>query len=279
MHAMAGHLRSHPIIDQMDPSHEQELAIWERGRDVVVTAGAGSGKTLTLVARYLALLAEGCLGPEAPHGLRSAVAITFTEKAAREMRNRVRDEIRRYLETPGLPKTERNRWQDLYIALDAARIGTIHALCAEILRSHPAEAAVDPRFEVLDEGQSNLLRRQAVDEALARTAEDPRLVRLFELFRERGLRDSLDSLIRRRLDAAEAFAALPADVLAHWQEVFGARQAQALAELTARPDWRSAVASLSSAAATAASRGAGGLARRRDHKHPRRPAGGAHMPG
>ena len=58
-------------------------AIAERGRDVAVTAGAGAGKTRALVARYLALLAEGL-------PLRKVVAITFTKKAAREMRNRAR---------------------------------------------------------------------------------------------------------------------------------------------------------------------------------------------
>ena len=85
----------HPIVQQTSPSPEQEPAILARGCDVVVTAGAGTGKTRTLVARYLALLAE-----ELP--LRSIVAITFTKKASREMRNRVRDEMRRYLERPAL---------------------------------------------------------------------------------------------------------------------------------------------------------------------------------
>ena len=93
----------HPIVAAMRPSPEQLPAITTWGRDVVVTAGAGAGKTLTLVARYLALLAEGT-------PLRAILAITFTEKAAREMRNRVRDEVRRYLESPGLAGSEYARW-------------------------------------------------------------------------------------------------------------------------------------------------------------------------
>ena len=105
----------HPIVARMSPSPEQAAAILARGRDVVVTAGAGAGKTLTLVARYLALLAEGC-------PLRNAIAITFTEKAAREMRNRVRDEVRRYLEMDGLPPAERDRWQEVYTGLDLSLI-------------------------------------------------------------------------------------------------------------------------------------------------------------
>ena len=221
----------HPIVAAMQPSTEQAPAICARRCDVVVTAGAGAGKTLTLVARYLALLAEGV-------PLRSIIAITFTEKAAREMRNRVRDEVRRYLETPGLAGSEHERWQEVYSGLDAARISTIHGLCAEILRGHPAEARVDPRFAVLDEGQGNLLRRQAVDEALARAAEDPDLVPLFELLGERGFRFTLDTLLRGRLDAAAAFSKIPDDVLAHWRAALTAQQTQALAELLVSPDWQ-----------------------------------------
>jgi ATP-dependent helicase/nuclease subunit A len=227
--------RFHLIVAQMMPSAEQEPAIMERGRDVVVMAGAGSGKTRTLVARYLALLAEGC-------PLRGAIAITFTEKAAREMRNRVREQIRRYLEKPGLPEAERERWQGLYGGLDAARIGTIHGLCSEILRSHPAEAAVDPRFTVLDEGQANLLQRQAVAETLGWAAEDSNLAPLFGLLGERGLRETLAALLRRRLDAAETFSRMPDDVLASWQAVLVERQAQTLAGLMAHFDWQDAAA-------------------------------------
>src|SRR5512139_53573 len=97
----------HPIVAVMQPSAEQLPAITTRGRDVVLTAGAGAGKTLTLVARYLARLADGL-------PLRGAIAITFTEKAAREMRNRVRDEVRRYLENPFLAEPERTSWQEIY---------------------------------------------------------------------------------------------------------------------------------------------------------------------
>ena len=242
----------HPIVAALQPSTEQIPAITTRGRDVVVMAGARRGKTLTLVARYLALLAEGC-------PLRGAIAMTFTEKAAREMRNRVREDVRRYLEAEDLDGGEHDRWQAIYSGLDAARISTIHGLCAEILRSHPAEARVDPRFDVLSEGQGNLLRRQAIDETLAWAAEDPELVPLFGLLGERGFRSALDALARGRLDASEAFARLldrqgasSADVLAHWRAELAARQAAALAGLLDCPDWQDAAATVRSEAATKA---------------------------
>ena len=233
----------HPIVAQLRPSPEQEPAVVERGRDVVVTAGAGTGKTRTLVARYLSLLAEEL-------SLRSVVAITFTKKAAREMRNRVREEMRVYLERLDLPAEERDRWQDRYTALDAARIGTIHSLCAEILRAHPAEAGVDPRFEMMEEGQINILRRRAVDETLAWTADDEEAVVLFSLLGERDLRDTLDTLIKQRLDAQRAFANLPDDVLAHWQQELIEQQRQVLEALLAKPEWADAVATLESCTPT-----------------------------
>src|SRR5690554_4231616 len=91
----------HPIVAQLRPSEEQLPAVTLRGEDIVVTAGAGAGKTRTLVARYLSLLAGG-LSP------RRIAAITFTRKAAREMRNRVRASIATYLRDETLNPQERN---------------------------------------------------------------------------------------------------------------------------------------------------------------------------
>ena len=117
----------HAIITQLSPSAEQMPAVTATGSDVVVTAGAGAGKTRTLVARYLALLADGV-------PLRGIVAITFTRKAALEMRNRLRETVRLYLEQPNLPAEERRLWAAHITALDGARVGTIHNLCAKVRR-------------------------------------------------------------------------------------------------------------------------------------------------
>ena len=80
----------HPIIVRLQPSSEQAPAVFAHGCDVVVVAGAGTGKTRTLVARMLHLLTTGM-------ELRRIVAVTFTVKAAREMRNRLREEIQLFL--------------------------------------------------------------------------------------------------------------------------------------------------------------------------------------
>ncbi|MGD2178752.1 MAG: UvrD-helicase domain-containing protein, partial [Anaerolineae bacterium] len=200
----------HAIVKQMAPSDEQAPPIMARGSDVAVTAGAGAGKTRTLVARALSLLADGL-------PLRALVAITFTRKAAREMRNRMRAEVRRYLESEDLSGEERDRWRRAYTQLDAARIGTIHSLCAEILRHHPAEMGLDPRFDTLEEGQMALLRAQAIDVALARAADDPDTVHLFADFGERGLRHAIGHLLEKRLDVSEARRRLPADLWSAWR--------------------------------------------------------------
>jgi ATP-dependent helicase/nuclease subunit A len=227
----------HPIVEQQSPSPEQVPAIAERGRDVVVTAGAGTGKTRTLVARYLALLSEGL-------PLRAIIAITFTQKAAREMRNRVREAMRRYLQGAGLSEVEHRHWQQRYSELDAARISTIHSLCSEILRAHPAEAGFDPRFEVLDEGQANLLQGQVIDEALARAADTPALVPLFAILGERELRDTLTSLLRRRLETTTSLARLPANLMSHWAQHLRRRQQRGLEALVADEAWSKWVAIL-----------------------------------
>ncbi|MGB8645009.1 MAG: UvrD-helicase domain-containing protein [Anaerolineae bacterium] len=226
-----------PIVEQTHPSPEQRPAIEARDADIVVTAGAGAGKTRTLVARYLGLLADGL-------PLRSIVAITFTKKAAREMRNRVRAEMRRYIEQPALATNERSRWQEHYGALDGARIDTIHGLCTDILRAHPAEAQVDPNFEVLQEGAAALLLNQVLDRALVHAADAAELTPLFPLLGETTLRATLDQLLHKRLDAAISFTHLPADIAAYWRTTLEQRRVQALAQLLVAPEWTDAVEAL-----------------------------------
>ena len=177
-------------FDELNPT--QVEAVLERQAGLVVTAGAGCGKTRTLVARYLSLLGEG-LDP------RSMAAITFTEKAAREMRSRVRSALSELVKAAENPE-ERYFWAALEVRMDAARIGTIHSLCAEILRFHPAEALLDPLFEVMDEGLTAVLRAHIVEDTLAWLADQEQLSRLFSFFSLRRLQDLLLRLLERRLD-------------------------------------------------------------------------------
>ncbi|MCJ7733259.1 MAG: UvrD-helicase domain-containing protein [Anaerolineales bacterium] len=200
----------HPILTQMDPSPEQALPILSRGQDIAVTAGAGTGKTRTLVARYLSLLAEGV-------SLRRIVAITFTKKAAREMRNRIREEVRKYLAQLDPPQHEYIFWRDVYENLDAARISTIHSLATDILRQFPAQMNLDPQFELLDDGQSARLRSQAVEAALGWAAQDEKASFLFITYGDWKLRRVINELVNNRLDIQDALNAAPDDLWGKWQ--------------------------------------------------------------
>jgi len=196
------------LLQLNDPQMQAATA----GGHVVVTAGAGSGKTRTLVGRYLALLED-----DVP--LRAIAAITFTDKAAREMRTRIRRTISDWLaqEPPW-----RAFWEESFADLDAARIGTIHSLCAQVLRAHPAEAArlgVMPGFGVLEEGRAAVLRSRAVEEGLAWAADDEAASHLFRLLSEFGLRRAVSTLLGKRLDAGAAFERMGDDPLRGWDAV------------------------------------------------------------
>jgi len=194
----------------------QEKAVTDSNSAIAVTAGAGSGKTLSLVGRYLHLLEQG-------YPLRSILAITFTEKAAREMRSRIRVALFPHPsplpEGEGVINSPRPLGEGLGVRdIDSARIGTIHSLCAEILRSHPAEAGLDPAFEVLEEGLAAALQAEAIESALAWAATDEESVALFEPFKENELREILKSLLNRRLDVFSA-RTLPESASADFHEL------------------------------------------------------------
>lgn len=185
------------LLETFSLNPEQHLAAVDRGRDVVATAGAGSGKTLTLVARYTSLLAEG-IPP------RRIAAITFSIKAAREMRARVRDKLFQ-LQQSATSEAERHGWVELSAQMDAARISTIHSLCSEILRAHPAEAGIDPRFEVIDESLSAALRVQAVEDTLKALVEEEEFAPLLTHISTYDMTAMLKELLNQRLIAGEVF--------------------------------------------------------------------------
>src|SRR5690606_24056736 len=116
----------------------------------VVEAAAGTGKTTALIGRMIALLRTGRAR------LEEIVAVTFTEKAAGEMKLRLRGELER-AHAGALDDVERARFEAALAELEAARIGTIHSFCADILRERPVEAGVDPALDVLSEDQEREL--------------------------------------------------------------------------------------------------------------------------
>ena len=227
---------SHPIVQALGLSEQQLAAIRGLADDALITAGAGTGKTRTLTARYLQLLARGV-------PLRGIVAITFTRKAAREMRNRIRKQVWAYLSTPGLSEAERERWGDIANRLDAARISTIHGLCQEILRTHPAEARVDPDFQTLEESKTLLLQEESVDEALFWAAGQAHLADLLATEGESAVRAGVKALLFRGSEARALLQSLPDEpqaLLDAWESWLLRAQRSRLDEVMADPPWQEA---------------------------------------
>ena len=117
-----------------------------------VEAGAGSGKTTALVTRVLALVVTGTAE------LKSIAAITFTEKAAAELRDRIRRKLEeRAEEAVAADETDVDMRCRLALdQLDGAAIGTLHSFAQRLLSEHPIEAGIPPRIEVLDEVSSDV---------------------------------------------------------------------------------------------------------------------------
>jgi ATP-dependent helicase/nuclease subunit A len=156
------------------PNPEQAAAIEARG-DVFLSAGAGTGKTSVLVERFAAAVCDEGLDVD------SVLVITYTKRAAAELRGRIRQALR-----------ERGRFE-LARALDGAWISTIHGFCNRLLKTHPFQAGLDPRFRELDEAQAAVVRGEAFDEALDRfcAGGDPERLRLLGTYRADGLRRML----------------------------------------------------------------------------------------
>ena len=167
-------------------------------RNVVLEASAGTGKTRVLVERYVNLLRAGV---EPDHIL----AITFTRKAAAEMRERIIDRLR---EAARLSQFDAGRWRELKERLGEIAISTIDAFCLSLLREFPLESDVDPGFDLADDTEVPRLISESLDRALricrgvARVDDDVALV--FAQLGERRLRTGLSALLDRRLVAPQA---------------------------------------------------------------------------
>lgn len=128
-----------------EPTPSQRKAITTVHCPLAVTAGAGSGKTRVLVERYLHLLDTGT-------PIEQIAAVTFTKKAAQEMKDRLRD-----------------KRPDLIESLEQAQISTIHSLCQRIIQEHPLQARMDPRFRVAEEWESRVMLSETIDEVVGET--------------------------------------------------------------------------------------------------------------
>ncbi len=161
-----------------EPTPEQAAAIGAKGGDVLLEAGAGTGKTGVMVDRYCRLVCDAKVSPDA------VLAFTFTDKAAAELRERIRAELGRRAEAGSA------RARELLGSFGGAWVTTIHGFCNRLLAAHPVAAGIDPDFRVLDAPEAARAAREAFDEALAEflAADDPRREETVAAYEIDGLR-------------------------------------------------------------------------------------------
>jgi ATP-dependent helicase/nuclease subunit A len=143
------------VVDYRDQA-DRERAVHALDTSLLVEAGAGTGKTTTMVQRIVALLTESARPGVDPLRLSQIVAITFTERAAEELKDRLRAELYRELANADGVRSE--RVSDALNDLEFAPVGTIHSFCSTILRRYPIDAGVDVQYAVMDERESTDLR-------------------------------------------------------------------------------------------------------------------------
>jgi ATP-dependent helicase/nuclease subunit A len=177
-----------------DFTAEQLRAIERRDGSLLVRAGAGTGKTSVLVERFARAVVEDGVAVDA------VLAITFTEKAAAELKARVR---RRFLELGR---------RDLAREAERAWISTIHGFCSRVLRAHALAAGVDPGYRVLDELEAERVALDAFDGALEEFlhgAADPRRLEMVAAYSPDRLRDMVRTAYSRLRSQGQRRPALP----------------------------------------------------------------------
>lgn len=216
-----------------NPTPEQALAINTIKSNVSLLAGAGSGKTYVLMKRFVQILrADLSVNPT------NIVAITFTRKAADEIKGRVRQAVSECVEQ-AQTDLERLRWQEHLQKVESAPISTIHSLCSRILRDNPVETQLDPEFTILEDFEAQDFFKETLQQYLRKNIkENSALRRLVQTYgvnsfvnQVTALGDKLselvceDNLAEPYLKAKEELPALQQKLFAAVREVIEAREA------------------------------------------------------
>jgi ATP-dependent helicase/nuclease subunit A len=170
-------------------------------------AGAGTGKTRVLVERYLRLLETEKLWPE------DIAAITFTEKAAAEMMSKIRTACAERAAT-ATTEASRQLWTERRDRLEAGLVSTIHGFCASLIRQHPVEAGVDPRFAIITDADQRQLLTDCLHATVRRLLDEDN-ADLLAMARAYGLRRLVQMLgiaVSRRSAVGRAASVLDCSV-------------------------------------------------------------------
>lgn len=216
-----------------NPTPEQALAINTIKSNVSLLAGAGSGKTYVLMKRFVQILrADLSVNPT------NIVAITFTRKAADEIKGRVRQAVSECVEQ-AQTDLERLCWQEHLQKVESAPISTIHSLCSRILRDNPVETQLDPEFTILEDFEAQDFFKETLQQYLRKNIkENAALRRLVQTYGVNSFVNQVDALSGRLselvldkdlaepyLKAKEELPALQQKLFAAVREVIDAREA------------------------------------------------------
>ncbi len=186
----------HRFSSEMKLTPSQEKALSTEGH-LAITANAGSGKTRVLVRRYVDLFEKF------PHlTTRNVAAITFTENAAAELRERIAEEVKERLNIPNITPQTRKQLRNLRDSLRSAFVGTIHSFAARILKEYPVEANVDASFAIVTGADEKLLCEDAIERTFYSSLEEAYLQTgenaILHLFRTLG-RHTVTNIVRTLL--------------------------------------------------------------------------------
>ena len=152
-------------MSEFRPTPAQKAAIEARGSALLVSAGAGSGKTRVLTERLMGRICD----EEPPLDLDRFLIITFTRAAAGELRGRIMEELAQRLARE--PGNRRLRRQNALCS--RAQIGTIHSFCASLLRENCHLLGLSPDFKIVDEERAEAMKQAALERLLEKRYEDP----------------------------------------------------------------------------------------------------------
>ncbi|WP_455999890.1 UvrD-helicase domain-containing protein [Phascolarctobacterium succinatutens] len=215
------------------PTPEQATAINMIKSNVSLLAGAGSGKTYVLMKRFVQILrSDLSVNPT------NIVAITFTRKAAAEIKGRVRQAVSECVEQ-AQTDLERMRWQEHLQKVESAPISTIHGLCSRILKDNPVETQLDPDFTILEDFEAQDFFQETLQQFLRKNIkEDEAVRRLVQTYgvtsfvnQVTSLGDKLSELVQDKdlalpyIKAKEQLPDLQQKLFAAVREVIEAREA------------------------------------------------------
>ncbi|MCX6696815.1 MAG: UvrD-helicase domain-containing protein, partial [Methanoregula sp.] len=219
----------------MGATPRQGEAITRHDKSMVVTAGAGTGKTYVLVQKYIDLLKTQSVS------VPQILALTFTDKAAAEMKERIRAEI---------TKQEGPQWEKAAEDFMIAPVQTFHSFCAQVLREFPIEAGLEPGFAVLDEQQVSRIHSTAYEDLIHTRQESPvneALVHVLSITDQFNLKTMLSALYGKRERYARFFTALGDDenhVLDVWKTEVRKFRDEEIASLQKDPSFSSTIHTL-----------------------------------